>query len=84
MSNINSIHYIDSTSIKYSSFRIDTDRETMTMASIAGNVNDAMGLSQGMDRNYKSFNVEEDYANGGNCRFFSYNAPGNVSWMSIG
>ena len=83
MSNINAIHYIDASSIKYSSFPIETDRETMTMASIAGHVNDAMGLSEGPDKNYKSFSIEEDYANGGNCRFYGYNSPGNVSFMSI-
>ena len=85
MSGIQKIqNYIDSLSIKYSSYPGWDDSQTATMACIASNVNDAMGLSEGMDKNYKSFDIEEDYANGGNCRFFTYNSPGKVSWMSVG
>ena len=84
MSEINAIHYVDSSSIKYASYPGWNDAQTATMASIAGNVNEAMGLSIGTDKIYKNYDLLEDYGNEGNSRFFVYNNPGKVTWMSIG
>ena len=83
MSNFNSLHYVDTTSIKYTTYPGWNDKQAASMANIAGNVNEAMGLAIGTDKIYKNYDMVEDYANGGNSRFFTYNNPGKVSWMSI-
>ena len=83
MTNFNSMHYVDSTSIKYATYPGWNDQQAASMANIASNVNDALGLSIGTDKIYKNYDMGTDYLNGGNSRFFSYNSPGQVSWMTI-
>ncbi len=59
------------------------DARANSMTNIANKVNEAMGLSSGTDGIQKNYNLAEDYNNGGMSRFFTYNAPGNVTFFSI-
>lgn len=59
------------------------DNRTFGMANVAMKVNDAMGNSKGMDGIIKNYDIIEDYNKGGQSRYFSYNAPTDVSFYSI-
>lgn len=86
---VGSIKYTDSKDVSsmYMTGQIhiqNFDARANGMANIALKVNDAMGVSKGMDGIIKNYDLVDDYNKGGNSRFFSYNAPQNVSFFSIG
>ncbi len=60
------------------------DNRTFGIANVAMKVNDAMGVSKGMDGITKNYDIVGDYNKGGMSRFFGYNAPQNVSFYSLG
>ncbi len=60
------------------------DNRTFGMANVAMKVNDALGVSKGMDGIIKNYDIVQDYNKGGMSRFFGYNTPQNVSFFSIG
>lgn len=86
---VGSIRYTDSKDVSsmYMTSQIQIqhfDARANGMANIALKVNDAMGESKGMDGIIKNYDIVNDYNQGGNSRFFGYNAPQNVSFFSIG
>lgn len=89
ISAISRVRYTDSSDVSsaYMTNQISIqhyDTRTFGMANVAMKVNDAMGVSKGMDGIIKNYDIVSDYNQGGMSRFFGYNSPQNVSFFSIG